>query len=440
MPQVLQQQGNIFGRLGAGIGQGLASTIPEEVDRSRLASGLKRFAENAPNQTALQNFAQFSSIPGTTASMHQAYPEVAKQDSLRNYYRGEQQPSSMKPEVGKNFRDVQFANQGQKVPRGTNAPPPEAEFGQPQIVQDNPLREEAVPKAPWTQDKVNRRIGQISDQYPNVPIQEIRNMVAQEEQRDLASPLAEQAKDTYFTQKQEQLNKKFDDFLQTKLQKDEKGVFQDITGENLVNMRRGMERDLRADPKATIDDVADLWSKKALDLAKTKSDLRGLKESSKFAIPLLMNKEENRKKLDQYAKAFSESGNSEEYYNTLKSDFKMSPEAAAYIAYPRSPRTQNYINKRKNQLTNDEKSSENSRKAAIDLENLITSNDSLLALAWDLRYKDPNFKVNDFINQLREDQDLIGLNQRQKRELATGFSLLPNWSDLLFLPVFRSLK
>lgn len=56
MAQVIDDpySGNIFGRIGKGIGKGLSEQIPKEVDRYRLSSGLKTLGEQGTNLNPLQ--------------------------------------------------------------------------------------------------------------------------------------------------------------------------------------------------------------------------------------------------------------------------------------------------------------------------------------------------------------------------------------------------
>lgn len=69
MPQVIEQQGSPLGRLGKGIGKGLADTIPKEIDRYRLASGLEKFEKESKGKSPFQQAVDFYKIPGATAEM-----------------------------------------------------------------------------------------------------------------------------------------------------------------------------------------------------------------------------------------------------------------------------------------------------------------------------------------------------------------------------------
>lgn len=86
-------QGNIWGRIGSGLGQGLAEQLPKEIERNRLASGLKNLGEQK-GLSPFQQFAGLASTPGATPQMIQSGSELLRQqsylDSLKNQYGGQQ--------------------------------------------------------------------------------------------------------------------------------------------------------------------------------------------------------------------------------------------------------------------------------------------------------------------------------------------------------------
>lgn len=77
-------QGNIFGRLGSGIGQGLAEQIPKEIEQYQLKSGLKDFSENSQGLDPMQQLAKIASVRGVTPQMIQSFSELAKQQAKGN--------------------------------------------------------------------------------------------------------------------------------------------------------------------------------------------------------------------------------------------------------------------------------------------------------------------------------------------------------------------
>ena len=84
------KQGNIFGRIGSGLGKGLAEQLPKEVERGRLQSGLRNLGEQK-GQTPFQQFAGLASLPGATPQMIQSGTDLLRQQAiLDNVNRGNQ--------------------------------------------------------------------------------------------------------------------------------------------------------------------------------------------------------------------------------------------------------------------------------------------------------------------------------------------------------------
>lgn len=86
--QIIETPGSIFGRLGSGLGKGLAEQLPKEVERSRLSSGLKQFEQESGNLNPMQQLARLSAIPGITPQMIQSFGELGRQQ-LRGQALGE---------------------------------------------------------------------------------------------------------------------------------------------------------------------------------------------------------------------------------------------------------------------------------------------------------------------------------------------------------------
>jgi hypothetical protein len=74
------KQGNIFGRIGSGLGQGLAEQLPKEVERYRLASGLEDIS-NQTDLTPFQKFARLASQPGSTPQIVDSGSRLLQQEA-----------------------------------------------------------------------------------------------------------------------------------------------------------------------------------------------------------------------------------------------------------------------------------------------------------------------------------------------------------------------
>ena len=78
------KQGDLFGRIGTGFGQGLSDQLPKEMERGRLASGLQQFEQDSAKLSPIQQLARLSAIPGITPQMIQSFGELGRQQSKSN--------------------------------------------------------------------------------------------------------------------------------------------------------------------------------------------------------------------------------------------------------------------------------------------------------------------------------------------------------------------
>ena len=76
--QVIQRKQSVFGALGKGLGEGIANHIPKEIERSRLASGLKALGEKQ-GLTHFQQFAELAGIPGISPQAIQTGGQILRQ-------------------------------------------------------------------------------------------------------------------------------------------------------------------------------------------------------------------------------------------------------------------------------------------------------------------------------------------------------------------------
>lgn len=466
------KQGNIWGRIGSGIGKGLADQLPEEITRGRLSAGLKKFEEEHQDLNPMQQLARISSIPGITPQMIQSFSELAKINNQRNAYGRGRGPGGETKVNDANILD-QAANAGMPMQQEFNPaanPIPQGGINAaaagmvqnaqrtpnvisnettPEIVNEPPLAERTLTRPPWTPQQRDSRVIQYMDQ--GFLVDQAKELAADDESRELASPAAYQKRLDELTAKSDQARSEFRRQLETKLEKAGEGVFKDVTGEMLVNMERGLERDLRKNPNASFKDVANDWSNRALNVAKAKDQLSKLAQTT--GVETFFKGDQTLKKLRSYQDIFKKAGNAEEYYNILRKNpqeggFGLSPQGSAVIAFPPTQQVRSYVNNFKpNNVTNwtqygpipdPQKIQANARKAAIDIEKFIDADDSILSIARSLSEKDPDFNQEAFFEQLAEDVDQFRLNDRQRREISEGVrGFLPTWGDIKYLPWFR---
>jgi len=72
----------LLSRVGEGFGRGLSESLPQELDRYRLSSGLKAFEQDSANLNPMQQLARLSAIPGITPQMVQSFSELARQQGM----------------------------------------------------------------------------------------------------------------------------------------------------------------------------------------------------------------------------------------------------------------------------------------------------------------------------------------------------------------------
>jgi hypothetical protein len=88
MAQYIKQP-SIWGRIGTGLGQGLAEQLPKEIERGRMAAGLQQL-EGQKGLTPFQQFSRLSTLPGVTPQMLQSGAELLRQqgsiDALKRQY------------------------------------------------------------------------------------------------------------------------------------------------------------------------------------------------------------------------------------------------------------------------------------------------------------------------------------------------------------------
>lgn len=441
------KQGNIFGRLGTGIGKGLSEQVPKEIERHRLSSGLKELGEKS-GSPQFKQLAEFYGIPGVSGN-----PELIKQGTefLKNqatrdaYTRNATGTRQEKPQRNPAFNESKFAETSPEVTR--NPIPSKhvqnedelvgaSQRGQPQIANKNPLREEVKTVAPRTPEEKIDAIARLAYKFPYDTYPELNAKADEEEARWRAQPEAARAEDQRLRETQDRLRSGFQNLLEKKLQKEGKETYGDISGEMQNNLIRGMERDLAEHPNASEDDVINTWTQRGLDLAKARKNLQAKANSSLFATPILTNRSNYRRSLEEYGDIYKKAGNSEEYYNDLQTFFGFSPLGSASLAYKPSKVIKDYISKFPKGNILSQKNSAMARKAAIEIEDKITSNDSILSIARNFLEKDPSFDINAFYNQISEDKDNLGLIPRQRRELGQSDQFLKsNWADVLVLPL-----
>ena len=459
---------NIWGRIGSGVGKGLAEQVPKEIERSRLASGLKAISEKK-GLTPFQQFAEFASTPGITPQIIQSGSDLLKNQSIRDAYRGENQQGSgsANPTQSQQFtKDMQVGRnnlgniersvvQGDSKPSGNDFREEQAR-SQPGA-SENPLQDKYIPKVSWTPEMRDADISRIMDKNPYLTLPEAANISSDNERRYLESPKEYQKQLDYITNRENQAEDILDKQLSTALQKEGNAIYGDLTGDTLLDLKKAMNNDLAIDPTLTPKQAAEKWRLKARDFVESKNQVRVNANRPLFDRLVPLKKEENLKNLSVAQKRYAEMGKEKEFYNILRAEnkepiysrdekgnnvlvspgssgFGASPGGAALIAYPRSPSLKQLIKETNFENVSFQDISGYSRKLAKDFLEKKTSKDSIQAFARSVKDSKKFFDERAFFDYIRDNQDK--LTEDQKLELQTGISdLTPNWGDLALFPL-----
>lgn len=453
---------NIFGRIGTGLGKGLADQLPKEMERNRLASGLKEFEQDYQNLTPIQQLSRAAAIPGATPQLLQSLTELAKIQNKGNAYRnlaGERGGPKASAYTPQNEQEAEWMNslgmspqqqQGQQTQQiqGTRLAPQGRQTigvqGQ-ENINENTFNPAAKTAIPWSPQRVAQETADLIDK--GFMPEQAQEIAKDTEARELGLPPVLKQRQKEDMERTATARNELDRQLETKFQKTGEGVYQDLPGEMKVNLERAMQDSLRLNPNLTIEDAAHEFSKRALATAKARNQFD--KTSKTTGIETLFKGNKVLNKLNEYSKIFRHSGNSEEYYNILKKEpvdggMGLSSEASATIAFPAGEQLNNYIKNFKPQnfkqtkygeVVDPKRAEANARKAAADIGKFLGDDDSLLTVARDLRQKDPYFDQEAFFDEINKNLDTLGLNDRQRREIPErNTDWLPKWGDFLIFP------
>jgi len=453
------QQGSPGGRFGEAIGKSLAENVPREVERYRLASGLKQFEQEAHNLTPLQQGARISAIPGITPQMTESLLNLARTEGLRNAYsRNAQGPrlpirKGSQPEISENRqrflpqetgKPIQPLNE-KNVSNQINLNPKTEKAFENQILAnqglgvENPIQQKFLPAIPFTPEEKDVLRDEIWSRNPYLSPEQLEQRVNDEEQRYLAAPQAYREQQEYLKTKETEAENLLNKNLEQILQKEGKEIFGDLTGETLIDLRQQMLKDLGTNPKLSAKQAAEKWAKIGKDFTEAKTIISTLSNRDIFDKVIPYKKEESLKRLISAQPIYQEMGRQKEFYNQLISDFDLSPQKAALIAYPISNNLKNVLNKTYfGDLPFKDLPIASKNLASEFLKNR-TAQDSILSFAQEAKDNVRFFDEKSFFDYLRDHQD--ELTSDQQKELLRGVSdFLPNWGDVALFPYIGQSK
>ena len=275
--QVLpDNQGGILQRIGRGLGAGLSSQLPQEIERQRLSKGLQNLSENYQNLDPVQQYFQLAQTPGGTTAMLQALPEVLKQQNIRNSLANRKKGKASADIQQPSKLDVNFLNlpKGKKEESGKDQKLPsdfqteEAEaLSKPGNIR-NPNAPELQPLPSLTPQQRDDEILDIMDSNPSLGYEGAKQLQADNERRRQEQPEFQQRLETNRKTNQAELDQEINNQLSTILHKESKDIFSDITGDMQLNIKKAAYNDLVTNPKLNIKTAAEKWVKKARLLPK----------------------------------------------------------------------------------------------------------------------------------------------------------------------------
>ncbi len=243
------KQPNIFGRIGSGIGKGLAEQLPKEIERGRLAEGLQQFEKDAGNLSPLQQAARLFAIPGLTPQMAQALPELSRQQQIRDAY-SKTKPSNAQaggissqgnmprniPQAQEKFQSGGISSQGnQTIP--SNLARKQESISNPPAAAENPLAEKFIPPNPWNQQRQEESINEAFDRGIARTFEEANAYANQQREIYERAPEEYRKQLDYKKSIDNEVDKLFDDQLSTRLQKAGPETFKDISGDLQLNIK-----------------------------------------------------------------------------------------------------------------------------------------------------------------------------------------------------------
>lgn len=302
-------QGNIFGRIGSGVGQGLAEQIPKEVDRSRLSSGLEDLSKQK-DLNPQEYLAKAVGIPGAMdrPALIQAFSDLARQQAFSKMY-SDAQGEKQKPYV--------------PSPEDFKASP---EIGAPpSITSKEGVQATIKPFIPPSYESMVREARDLMTKSPGIQFDDAMGAVQskyQQQQKINEAQIAQrkQEQDVQSTAEQELKNE-----ISTLTGGETGGipgnVVSKIQDEALSAVRSG---------KMTEKEASKVYGKKALDIARQYADVDAL---GNFTL-ITKSPKEVSSTLKGLEKKFSERGDQKNFAQKLVSDVGLSPPFAYSKAYP----------------------------------------------------------------------------------------------------------
>lgn len=303
------KQGNIFGRLGSGIGQGLAEQIPKEIERSRFSSGLENLSKQK-GLTPQEFFTKGLAIPGAMdrPSVVQALADLSRQQTMSNLF-------SEKEARGKLYAPSAQDFSGQQ----------EFQENYPSVTTEEGVNATIKPFIPPTFEKQVQESRDLMKKNPgldfNTALQSIQNKYAQEEKINQAQINKRNLEQDVQTRTENELKNEISTLVG--------GDSSSIPGEIISNLQNEAIDAVRTG-KMTEKQAAKHFGKKGQEIDRQYTDAKALGD---YTL-LFKNPKEVSSTIDGLQKKFAARGDQKNLAKTLVSESGFSPPYAYSRAYP----------------------------------------------------------------------------------------------------------
>lgn len=454
MVQVIEDplRGNVFGRLGASIGKGLSEQLPKEIERGRLAHGLKEFEQGSAGLNPIQQYARLAAIPGMTpehlynlspllkqVSQRQAQPVKVPegrqgQGGMPSNAAGQAQParSGMQPnaEARPQSNDNYLTAENPYTPR---------QFPQAGIITPEALNAEATPVIRPTPDEIWNRGIELSRQDPfNFPTPEAgANFIDKQVNTEIANQEAERNKASLQRNQQQEIDSEFNSAMSAKLHKPIGGLenYGDVLGDMQVTLRNAAYESVK-DGKMTPKQAGQYYSNKGLELAKSTNKLRELSGLTKFQ----RSTKGIVSSVKSIQKMYDELGLRREFTDMVRDNLDLTQAGASYLVNPASDnkgiqRELNSIKYSPFDLFSESPSGSKEDETYKNIAGHLKPNDSLLSIGYALQEK--GFDPDKWLSYIGNDPD-VALTQFQRTELNNSFPKLRSMGDIWLYDIGHS--
>lgn len=413
------KQGNIFGRIGTNLGKGLAEQLPKEVERGRLAAGLKNLSDKK-GLTPFEQFSELSAIPGVTPQMIQSGAELLRQqgvgEGLRNIRDEGQQTNPLRNAMQQDREPSQGQPGLQPQPKGLVTPETTATALRPYI--------------PKNRDQLLSRAADLYDQnrqlYPNP--EAAMTAATQEDQQNQAISQANQAARTSAIGVEDRLRGQLQDLRKAANVEIPDNVFQQVENDVLEKVESGAQ-ELEA---------AKQGQKKLDEISRQYKEFDTL---GNWLLPL-SNPASTKRAVDSLRNDFKKRDDLENFADSLVGKNGLSYPKAYYVAYPVSEHKELHqaiknlapiavrwdYSKGYPDVVKDDKPTIQASKELASI--MKSSGASPLAVAEELRMK--GYDPDVFLDYLAKNKSKLDLSERQGRELNKTRNWFPSLNDLWF--------